>query len=315
MAIRTNRRRSPRGRVRAPREPRAAEAAYIRDLTRIWSIAEDISMIAIEPLLEAWPQRSDSWVLEHIGRIRETKAALRGRISGAMARMEARLSALAAPTPSSVTITSIDDQVGWARRRIREVLDKADLEVIVGSHALSLDRSVVRDLTSILSIDLEREIPSLVGALDQWAAANVALIESGTSAPIDGRSLKSVLGYVEDEVRQAHRNGLRVEELRSRLVDRFSVSRSRAQLIARDQILTLNSQIHRQRQKAVGVTEYTWITSRDERVRSEHQRRHGKVFSWDAPPSDGHPGEPIQCRCVARPKFSDSDQFGSIPQI
>jgi SPP1 gp7 family putative phage head morphogenesis protein len=44
-----------------------------------------------------------------------------------------------------------------------------------------------------------------------------------------------------------------------------------------------------------------WSTQLDERVRPLHENREGQVFSWDDPPSDGHPGFPPGCRCVAAP--------------
>ncbi len=45
--------------------------------------------------------------------------------------------------------------------------------------------------------------------------------------------------------------------------------------------------------------EYIWRTVGDGRVRSSHAERNGKVFSWEDPPEDGHPGEAYNCRCWA----------------
>lgn len=76
----------------------------------------------------------------------------------------------------------------------------------------------------------------------------------------------------------------------------------RAKLIARDQSSKLNSALSQQRQQNLGVEEYVWRTSGDERVRDNHRSKNGKVFRWDTPPKDtGHPGQDIQCRCVAQP--------------
>jgi SPP1 gp7 family putative phage head morphogenesis protein len=76
----------------------------------------------------------------------------------------------------------------------------------------------------------------------------------------------------------------------------------RAKLIARDQSSKLNSALSQQRQQNLGVEEYVWRTSGDERVRHSHKSKNGKVFRWDKPPKDtGHPGQDIQCRCVAQP--------------
>lgn len=95
--------------------------------------------------------------------------------------------------------------------------------------------------------------------------------------------------------------GMRVEELAARIAERGDVSESRAELIARDQTLKMNGQVNRCRQQGAGVEKYIWSTSLDERVREEHRALEGQTFAWNAPPSVGHPGEDIQCRCVPLP--------------
>lgn len=76
----------------------------------------------------------------------------------------------------------------------------------------------------------------------------------------------------------------------------------RAKLIARDQTSKLNSALTQQRQSNLGVEEYIWRSAGDGRVRDTHKAHNGKTFRWDDPPKDtGHPGQDIQCRCVAQP--------------
>lgn len=79
-------------------------------------------------------------------------------------------------------------------------------------------------------------------------------------------------------------------------------SRNRAKLIARDQTNKLYGALNQARQQSLGIEEYEWVTSKDDRVRPDHASKNGKIFKWDDPPKDtGHPGEDIQCRCIARP--------------
>lgn len=99
--------------------------------------------------------------------------------------------------------------------------------------------------------------------------------------------------------------GLTVDELKDRLLERGDVSESRAELIARDQTLKLNGAITEIRQTNAGVEQYIWSTSQDERVREEHASLEGETFSWDSPPEVGHPGEDFQCRCVALPVIEE----------
>jgi len=97
-------------------------------------------------------------------------------------------------------------------------------------------------------------------------------------------------------------------------------AKRRAKLIARDQTSKLNAVLTKVRQTNLGIEEYIWSNSQDSRVRGNpgglypnvpatrnHWIREGKVFRWDSPPPDGHPGEPINCRCVAIPVIKKPD--------
>lgn len=128
-------------------------------------------------------------------------------------------------------------------------------------------------------------------------------IELITSIP------EQLLDEVEAVVAPAVEAGLRVEEILRQLQERFGVSESRAQLIARDQVGKFNGELARERQEALGITEYVWSTSKDRRVRPDHVDLEGKAFSYDAPPIVDHrtgrtanPGEDYQCRCQALPR-------------
>lgn len=92
------------------------------------------------------------------------------------------------------------------------------------------------------------------------------------------------------------------------LRDLGAKSDRRAKFIARDQTAKLTAALNRERNQALGITEYVWRTVRDERVRESHRKRNGKTFRWDDPPKGGpadggHPGESINCRCTAEPRI------------
>jgi SPP1 gp7 family putative phage head morphogenesis protein len=127
----------------------------------------------------------------------------------------------------------------------------------------------------------------------EWVRRNVSLIKS-----VSFDRLKDM----EDVLNGVLPGQDRVEDVRGRLMDEFGLSKSRADLIARDQTLKLNSQLSQARATSVGVSTYTWVTSRDERVRSGHAALHGKVFRYDTPPVTNprtgevnHPGQDYQC--------------------
>lgn len=103
--------------------------------------------------------------------------------------------------------------------------------------------------------------------------------------------------------------------LTKRLQKIGKISDSRAKLIARDQTAKLSTDLARIRQEDAGIDSYLWRNSQDTRVvgnpgglypkgnahHEDHWSREGQEFRWDSPPSDGHPGQPIQCRCRAEP--------------
>ena len=103
-----------------------------------------------------------------------------------------------------------------------------------------------------------------------------------------------------------------------RLEKLIGLTRSKAKMIAVDQMGTLNAQMTRYEHESAGVGKYKWITKRDSRVRDCHRALHGTVHKWSEPPpmwymtkSRGmvytgrycHPGEDFGCRCVASPVF------------
>lgn len=162
-------------------------------------------------------------------------------------------------------------------------------------------------------IGISSKDTGLKPALDQFQDRNVGLIKT-----LVGKQLDDVRSIVEE----AESGAWRVEVLSDKLKDSFGVSESRANLIARDQVLKLNGQLTQTRQKGAGITKYIWTTAGDERVRGNpdgpnprglHYDLDGTTQSWDAPPEisedgrTGHPGDDYQCRCTAFPVLDELD--------
>jgi len=129
--------------------------------------------------------------------------------------------------------------------------------------------------------------------IDHWRAVNVHLI-------------RSIADDLLPEVTKILNTS---EDIRGDLIERFDVTKSRADLIARDQTLKLNGQITEHLHTDAGITRYRWSTSHDDRVRPEHDELDGTEQEWANPPDTGngqnHPGQDIQCRCVAIPIIED----------
>jgi SPP1 gp7 family putative phage head morphogenesis protein len=113
-----------------------------------------------------------------------------------------------------------------------------------------------------------------------------------------------------------------------------NMTRSRARLLARDQVGKLNGQLTKRRNQEAGVSLYDWLTAGDERVRPvdprlqastsvpNHRLMSGTTNKWDdatVMSEDGGktwkkrpsnmqgaiPGSQIQCRCTAASKFDE----------
>ncbi len=166
----------------------------------------------------------------------------------------------------------------------------------VNAHKLGQNN---KQFISTVGIDLVGLEPAIAPHLAAFTAENVKLI---TSIP------ENLLTNVEGIISRGTRRGRRASEMAKEIRERFKISENRAKLIARDQVSKLNGELTQLRQTSLGVKRYIWRTSQDERVRDEHAEREGQEFLWSQPPADGHPGEPINCRCTAEPVIAELQQ-------
>lgn len=203
------------------------------------------------------------------------------------------------------------DRLGGLFVNMRLRMEEAFGDVDYAARDVGIDisnfnkKEFLGQLRSALGVDVLQHEPYLQPQLNAFVKQNVALIKSIPSNEFD---------KIEQIAMQGFRTSRRPEDIAKEIQGRFSVSKSRAALIARDQTGKLNGQLSMLRQKDVGVNSYIWRTVGDERVRPTHAIKEGRVFSWDKPPADtGHPGEDYQCRCHAEPILSDTvfgDLFG-----
>lgn len=152
-----------------------------------------------------------------------------------------------------------------------------------------------KSMENAVGIDLQSVVQNegLEDILVATTRENVSLIRS-----IPEEYFKNIESIVFTGTTQ----GNNASSMISQIVKQGGVATRRAKLIARDQSSKLNSALSKQRQQNLGIEEYVWRTAGDDRVRDSHRSKNGKVFRWDDPPKDtGHPGQDIQCRCVAQP--------------
>ena len=141
-----------------------------------------------------------------------------------------------------------------------------------------------------------------------WVNQNIELIHS-----IDRRTLESIRYALSENIIRVVDRKMLVEELTESIMHMAEVNEKRAALIACDQVGKLNSQLAQLEQMSQGVNSYIWVTMKDNRVRPAHREREGKRFYWDNPPSGGHPGWAIRCRCTSLGCY-DTDKIGLQPK-
>lgn len=168
--------------------------------------------------------------------------------------------------------------------------DRSLIMAVKASTGVTLPTSVPGASRSLLGVDVYRAEPWLKDMQAAWVRQNVALVKSiGTQYH---RQLETI-------IQQGVFNGSSVKQVSDQIQKQFGVTKNRATLIAQDQILGANARLTQIRAESIGVETYRWATVGDNRVRPEHVDLSGKIFSWDKPPSVGHPGTPIRCRCRA----------------
>lgn len=183
------------------------------------------------------------------------------------------------------------------RRRGNELIEiaKAMVRRILNLEAKRHSAAFMRSATAAFGIDLKAVIreEDLEDYLQDVLARNVSLIKSLADDTLKG---------IEQAVYAAKIEGRSVAKLRKELQKVLGKSAKRADLIAQDQLSKLTADLNERRQTQIGVEEYDWFTSRDERVRARHRKLDGKRYRWGEPTGAEEglpPGKPIRCRCVA----------------
>lgn len=213
------------------------------------------------------------------------------------------------------------------KNRIRVDEDEPDEEsdwiaVLLALIFADVSRSVfVRDKVEKIFRDVQ------IFADSQWNRVMESTFGGTTALPAgyleDMRKIKELFLYqnlkliksIDDDIREGlyytlERNvvsSVDVDDVERQIVDyikkRTEMAEKRAVLIGSDQVGKLYGQINQYYQQKNGIESYVWRTMMDNRVRPEHRAREGKIFRWDNPPPDGHPGYPVRCRCYADPLY------------
>ena len=168
-------------------------------------------------------------------------------------------------------------------------------------------RRLIQAFRSALRVDIrpmlnEAAIEPLMSA---WRRQNISLIRTIPQRMHDGLYRRMTRTFMDRPFDQ--------QALSKVLNEEFRVSAGNLRRITRDQTSKAIGQLTRSRHQQIGIQEYIWRTAQDERVRDSHVSLDGTRQRWDTPPSVGHPGEDIQCRCVSIPVIAALDDGKRYP--
>lgn len=199
---------------------------------------------------------------------------------------------------------------------IQEILQPSQATAINSASFIGLEISrfnkvqYTKTTNSVLGVDIFLEEPWLETQLELFANQNSQLIKNMT---------KNELERVSGIVQRGLQDGSSLDSVTETIEKSFGITRRHAKLIARDQTTKLNGSLTKLRQQEVGITEYRWQTSGDERVRADHKALDGKLCRWDDPTvyyneaskkwenrkniggTLVNPSQDINCRCIALP--------------
>lgn len=220
-------------------------------------------------------------------------------------------------------LDSVNDIIMRERQIIQKI--REDLEKAIAEFGLDRKLERIARLTKNATLkEWRRAVRSTLGiditkdyyngelyeqALNLWVAENIGKIKS-----MPGQSLAEL----ERIIIEGYKQGKTITTIQKEISEQYGMDKHKAEMLARDQLSTLNAQLTQMQQTDAGVKRYKWSSSKDSRVRDSHRAFDGHIFYWDDPPEGWymtkdrgkvmtgrrcHPGEDYACRCCAIPIF------------
>lgn len=154
---------------------------------------------------------------------------------------------------------------------------------------------VISSFRAALGVDVRPFLtsPAVNAFMTQKVGENVDLIKT-----IPGRFRDGLKAKLEKELREAPFDQERLTKL---LREEYQSSGYNLRRIVRDQTSKTVNQLSELRQGQLGIEEFVWRDSADERVRPECDADGGNTYRWsEGSPQDGaKPGTRVLCRCYA----------------
>ncbi len=256
----------PRRKLPAQLQPDAIRLQYFREIRDFLKTARGLVQSVLVPALPSF--------------VNEAKEERGDRLDSASGRAQ-----------------KLIDQIANEFGKQVSTKEMSDLAFKIGNRTAGFQKEqLYKQIRAAVGVDVLGREPNLVPRVEQFTVENVALIKS---VP------QRYFSDIEKVLTRRISDGDRWEDIATELEDRYGVAESSAKLIARDQVGKFFGDLNEARQTALGIDSYIWQTANDNRVRDEHAALQGEQFDWSDPPEDGHPGEPVNCRCWPEPVLDD----------
>ena len=196
-------------------------------------------------------------------------------------------------TAAKRALDALED-VAWNDKKMLGLVDEE-----VDAHAVQLQNyhkeELVEKLHTALGLDIRPVLAdsAVRPLMNEWRRKNISLIRTiphRLHQDLYDRMTETFVTHPFDQ-----------EALAKIFTEAGNLSDYNLRRITRDQTSKAISQLDRVRNQQIGIEEYYWSTSGDERVRLSHRALHGSRQRYDRPPAVGNPGEDIQCRCIGYP--------------
>ena len=208
------------------------------------------------------------------------------------------------------------DQLNNLMRNIQILLLPKQQQTITKAARVGADIAIFNEtqfqktINSVLGVDIFLDEPYLLTQVELFANQNSQLITSLAETEFD-----RVSGIVQRGLQEGSSYGSIADDIQKS----FGITRRHAKLIARDQTTKLNGSLTKLRQQELGIEEFEWQTSGDERVRQSHKVLDGKICRWDDPTvfknskngewikrstiggTEKNTSQDVNCRCVPIP--------------
>ena len=210
----------------------------------------------------------------------------------------------------------VEREAAARRRSMRDAVDEGIFEQLYNLANSLLRGRAVSMVNRILRLQSQKFDNTFMAKARKALGINLSSVISGedltetleTAATRQAGLIKNLLDSfiqkVQTRVTTAVLTGQSATNLKKLIAKDLGISDRRAKVIARDQIAKVISELTILRHTQAGITDYEWVTSHDERVRPLHRSINGEHYQYGKPTGAEEglpPGQPILCRCVARP--------------